>query len=477
MQKKYGLFTAICMVIGLVIGSGVFFKAQDILKLTQGNLSLGVFAWLLGGAVMLFCVLAFSVMAQKHEKVNGLIDYAEATVGPKYAYYLGWFSVTIYLPSMASVLAWVSARYTLVFITSVWPNFSLLGLSNGMPGVIAGPECMALAMFYMVMVYAINALSPKLAGKMQTSTTVIKFIPLVLMMVVGILVGVFGPEKQLPANFQVMGAATDAKSSVAAVLAGVCATAFAYEGWIVATSINAELRDAKKNLPRALLIGAGVCIATYVLYYLGVAGGTSVEALMEEGATVAFKNIFGGVFGNVLNLFVAISCLGTLNGLMMGTTRGMYALAARKEGPNPELFGQVDPKSNMATNSSVFGLCVIAFWGLYFYVSQIFGTFSAQEIMSGTPLAHVPFMFDSSEIPIITIYAMYLPIFFCWMAKEKDEPFVRRFLLPILAVIASLFVIYACVVSKKMTLVWYLIVYVLVMLVGGIFYRKNKKTN
>ena len=53
LHKKYGLATAICMVVGIVIGSGVFFKAQTILQKTEGNMSLGIMAWLIGGAIML----------------------------------------------------------------------------------------------------------------------------------------------------------------------------------------------------------------------------------------------------------------------------------------------------------------------------------------------------------------------------------------------------------------------------------------
>lgn len=81
LEKKYGLFTAICMVVGIVIGSGVFFKAQTVLTKTNGNMPLGILAWLIGGVIMLCCVLTFANMAQKYEKVNGIVDYAEAPWG------------------------------------------------------------------------------------------------------------------------------------------------------------------------------------------------------------------------------------------------------------------------------------------------------------------------------------------------------------------------------------------------------------
>ena len=79
LNKKYGLITATCMVIGIVIGSGIFFKAQTILKITNGNMPLGILAWIIGGLIMIICSYAFSILARKYTKVNGLVDYAEAT--------------------------------------------------------------------------------------------------------------------------------------------------------------------------------------------------------------------------------------------------------------------------------------------------------------------------------------------------------------------------------------------------------------
>lgn len=98
LEKRYGLITAIAMVIGIVIGSGVFFKAEKVLTATGGNLTLGILAWVIGGIIMISCAYTFAVMATKYQYVNGVVDYAEATLGKKYAYImLGglWHSFTI----------------------------------------------------------------------------------------------------------------------------------------------------------------------------------------------------------------------------------------------------------------------------------------------------------------------------------------------------------------------------------------------
>ncbi len=452
LKKKYGLPTAIAMVVGIVIGSGVFFKAEAILKQTGGDMSLGILAWIIGGLIMIACSCAFAIMATKYEYVNGIVDYADVTVGKKYGYYVGWFMATIYTPTLTGVLAWVSARYLCV----------LLGFD------IVGPECLVIAFFFLVANYALNALSPKLGGKFQVATTIIKLIPLVLMAVVGTIVG-------LVSGMTVQNLTSAAVTAVSGspLFGAIVATAFAYEGWIIATSINAELREAKKNLPKALLIGAAIVMAIYVLYYIGIAGAVDKTAMMESGqngAKTAFSTIFSSIGGTILFVIIICSCLGTLNGLMMGCTRGFYALAARNVGPRPDIFRQVDAQTNMPTNSAVAGVFLAAFWLLYFYGANLTASWFWR------------FSFDTSELPIVTIYASYIPMLIMFMRKEKELSATRRFVIPALALAGSIFMVIAAVwahglnVSKnlfEMPIFYYLIVFGVIMALG-IFFSKPK---
>ncbi len=446
LKEKYGLPVAIAMVIGIVIGSGVFFKAEKILNVTGGNQKLGILAWLIGGAIMVICAYTFAIMATRYSYVNGLVDYAEVTCGSKYAYLLGWFMTTIYYPTLTSVLAWVSARFTCV----------LLGWD------ITGGACLAIAAFFLCTSYAVNALSPLLAGKFQVTATVIKVIPLILMGIVGLIVGLL--NGLTVENFTTV--VDPSKSTGNALFTAVVATAFAYEGWIIATSINAELKDAKKNLPRALVIGTIAVIIIYILYYIGLTGGVTNEVMMQggqNGAKIAFETVFSKAGGTALFVFVIISCLGTLNGLMLGNVRGMYSLAVRNEGPRPDMFKQVDPVTNMPTNSSIFGLFLCGFWLLYFYGANL-----VEKAWFG------PFSFDTSELPIVTIYASYIPIFIAMMIKEKELGAFKRFIMPILAICSCLFMVYAACDSYKITVLYYLAVFVAFMIVGVFFIKKKE---
>lgn len=442
LDKKYGLLTAIAMVIGIVIGSGVFFKAEKVLTATGGNLLLGIIAWIIGGIIMIACAYTFAVMATKYEYVNGVVDYAEAAIGKTYGYYVGWFMAVIYYPTLTSVLAWVSARYTCV----------LFGFS------ITGGECMTIACLYLIGAFAMNSLSPVLAGKFQVSTTIIKLIPLLLMAVVGTIVGI--TSGMTVANFTIVVEKVDTFSGL---FTAVVATAFAYEGWIIATSINAELKDAKKNLPRALIGGTFAIMLVYILYYIGLAGAVSNETMMaggEAGAKLAFETVFSSIGGSLIFVFVIISCLGTLNGLMLGCTRGLYSIAVRGRGPKQDVFKQVDNITNMPTNSSVIGLLFCGIWLLFFYGANL--TDSWFGFLS----------FDSSELPIVAIYAMYIPIFIMMIKKETELGAFKRFVMPILSICGCIFMMIAACFAHRMAVVAYLIVFVVIMIIGAVFENK-----
>lgn len=447
LKKKYGLFTAVAMVVGIVIGSGVFFKAETVLKATGGNMPLGIAAWAIVGLIMIICSYSFAIMATKYEKVNGVVDYAEAAVGKKYGYYVGWFMAVIYQPTITSVLAWVSARYTCVLVG--WD--------------ITGGACMTIACFYLIVSFAINSLSPVIAGKFQVATTVIKLIPLLLMAVIGTIIGL--SNGMTAGNFSHV--VDSSVSTGGGLFASVVAVAFAYEGWIIATSINSEIKDSKKNLPKALMMGAFIVVAVYIFYYIGLAGVVTTETLMksgEAGAKRAFQNIFGSAGGALVFVFVIISCLGTLNGLMLGCSRGLYSLASRNAGPRPDIFKQVDSITDMPTNSSVFGLLLCGFWLLYFYGANL-----------TSPWFGV-FCFDTSELPIITLYAAYIPIFIMLMKKERDLNTFKRFIMPILSVIGCIFMVVAAYLAHGMSVVYYLIVFAVIMIIGSGFYEKNPKS-
>ena len=276
--------------------------------------------------------------------------------------------------------------------------------------------------------FLLNCISPVLAGRWQVSATIIKLVPLGLVALVGTITGLFSGQ-----TMQSFTASAQNVSEGGGLAVATLSTAFAYEGWIIATAINAELRDARRTLPRALVVGTIAIVIIYMLYYLGIAGALSNEQVIaagDEAPVRVFALIFGRLGGTLLTVFVIISCLGTLNGLIMGSARGMYAIASRGLGPKSDFFNRIDPRTNSTINSAVLGFVLSSLWMVVWY-----GNFNGW--WGG-------FM-DISELPIAFLYVIYIAIYAWVMREYTDLGPAPRFVAPGLAAAGSLYIIWGAV--------------------------------
>lgn len=433
MEKRYGLPTAISMVVGIVIGSGVFIKGGKVLSLTGGNMLQGIAVVGIVGLVCIICSLVFAELGSRYEKVNGVVDYAEVALGPNYAYYVGWFMNFIYTPALTAMLSFFSAMMFLQLF-----GISAIDFTNGQVNSTA----VGLGAGFLMISYGINALSPKLAGKLQVGMTVIKLIPLLLMGIIGTIAGLVNGTTLEALNYVNTPAYTPVDGS--GFFKAIVGFAFAFEGWILATSINSELKNAKRNLPFALIVGALVTIVIYALYIFAMSAVGDVEVIIstwpfgEALPRVAFSRVFGDVIGTIVYVFITVSCLGTLNGLTMASCRGMYAISARGLGPKPEFFGNIDAQNNFSIKSAIIGMMAGGFWYAWTVVMWMGGPGLFGSIHQCEWLAWEP-----DEIGIICLYLMYIPMMIGLMVKAKDLGFFKRFVLPGLGLLCCFFFAYA----------------------------------
>ena len=463
MEKRYGLPTAISMVIGIVIGSGVFIKGGKVLSLTGGNMLQGIAVVGIVGLICLICSLVFAELGSRYEKVNGVVDYAEVALGPSYAYYVGWFMATIYTPALCAMLAFFSAMMFLQLF-----GISAVDFANGQVNSVA----IGVGAGFLMLGYAINALSPKIAGKLQVGMTVIKLIPLVIMGVVGTIAGLVNGTTLEVLNYVNTPEFVAPEGGFFKAIVGF---AFAYEGWILATSINSELKDAKRNLPLALISGCLVTIVIYALYIFAMSSLGNVDTIIatwpfgETLPRLAFSNLFGNVVGTVVYVFITISCLGTMNGLIMAHCRSFYAIAARKMGPAPEFFGDVDKQNNFAIKASVLAMALGGFWYAWTVMVWMGGPGLFGAVHNIQWLAWEP-----DEIGIICLYLMYIPMMIGLMVKAKDLGFFRRFVLPGLGLCCCLLFCYAIWAGYgAQQCLGFLVFFVIVMLIGTFFKGKT----
>jgi len=444
LTRKYGFLTALCMVVGTVIGSGIFFRNEAIIAYSGGRIWIGIAAWLVGGFISLSATYVFGILATRHEHVGGLVDYGEAMVGKRYGYFFGWFMATMFYPSLTGILAWVSARFTVVLF-----GWDVDSFFSG--------QTYVLALFYLMAIYAVNVLSQKLSGKFQISTTFIKLIPLVLMGVVGTIAGL--ANGTTAANLQ-----SDYVGNITGnpFLAALVATVFAYLGWDSVLAINAEVKDSKRNLPKALVAGMLIIMAVYAMYFVGIFSAAPIQELADgAGVRGAFVGVFSEIGGTALFVFIVISCLGTLNGLIVGGQRAFYAIAVRGQGVKPEMFAQVDKATNVPNNSAAVFMVFVAVWMLLFAGNRA-GWYG-------------DFVLDVPGLVPIFFLLFLIPIYVMIIAKYKSLGVFNRFFAPAIAGAGGLFLLYAALITQG----WFRVVvfagiFAAFMLPAVLFYKRGQ---
>ena len=464
MEKRYGLGTALAMVIGTVIGSGVFIKGGKLLAKTGGDLKTGILAILCCGAICIICSLVFAELSSKYNKVSGLVDYAEVALGSKYAYYVGWFQTVIYTPSLCAILAFFSG----LFFCNLF-GIRTVDLANG----CFSAEMLGVGGGFLMIGYAVNILSPKLGGKLQISMTIIKLIPLLIMGVAGTIIGLTSGNSQAVLDFVNTPDFVPVENGFFSAVVGF---AFSFEGWILATTLNSEMKEPQKNLPKALVGGAFFVVVVYVLYIFSMSSLGSVQIILgtwplgQDLAKTAFTPIFGTAISKFFEACIIVSCLGTMNGLIMANCRSQYAVASRGMGLMADWFSDIDKQNNFPIKSALFGMIFSAFW----YAWDIVMYWNGPDFM-GTTHGNMFFGYEPDEVCIVNLYAMYIPMFIALMIKNKDFNFVKRIVLPVLGIGCCFFMVYCCWKGWGTTAcIGYLVMFVVVMLIGRIFMHPER---
>lgn len=456
-KKQYGIWTGIAMVVGIVIGSGVFLKAGGVLKLAGGNLKLSILAWFIGGLIMITSSFCFAVFATKVTKYNGVVDYVEVASNEKIGYSLAWMITSFYYPIVASIVALFAGSYF----------FKMIGLNIG----LTDWQNFLFAFGIITLVVIMNYLSPIIASRFQISATIVKLIPILLIAIGGLFASlIVGNDYGIINAFK-----NNAEGYELNFGEAVKKTAFAYEGWVCATAINAELKDSKKNLPKALVGGTIAILVFYIVYYVSLSAilGNEANIIQDEKAPiVAFQKMFGTIGGSIFTFFIMISCLGTVNGVTMGCCRGMYTMSCRGQGIAPEKFSKIGKNKNISFLSCIYGygciLLMLLVWYLAMHNVWIFGHLGSMD-----------------EIICAIIYAIYITMYIFIMKNFKEINVVKRFILPGLAIIGSLFFticgtgLYQLITTGKtnslIDFLVFLVLFIILMLPSLFFYHKDGK--
>ncbi|MFE3995233.1 amino acid permease [Streptomyces goshikiensis] len=308
--RRFGLPIATCLVMGNVIGGGIFLLPASVAPF--GTISLVAFGVLTAGAIAL--ALVFGRLAERHPQTGGPYVYARAAFGDFAGFLAAWsYWITAWVSNAALAVAAVG------YLTVLFPA----------AGAHKWSMCLAALAVQWLPALA-NLAGTRYVGAVQVIATVLKFAPLLLVAVGGLFF--FDPANLGPFR------ATD-QSAAGAVSAAAAILLFSYLGVESATVSAGEVRDPARNVGRATILGTVGAAVVYLLGTLSVFGLVAHEKLVSSTApfTDAVNAMFGGTWGGtVVACAAVISMLGALNGWTLLSAQTPYAAA--KDGLFPKAF-------------------------------------------------------------------------------------------------------------------------------------------
>jgi len=440
-ENHYGIFTAVSMIVGICIGSGIFFKADDILGATGGNVLLGILVFCIGAFSIIFGSITLTELASRTEKTGGVVAYFEEFISPKAASAFGWFQLFIYFPTIIVVVSWVSGIYTCM----------LLGIPNTLDMQVL------IGTVYLCFFFLLNYFSLKSGGYFQNIATIMKLIPLIGITIVGIFWREADPA--VPAALAVP--ITDVGWGWLAALAPM---AFSYDGWIIATSITHEVKNPKRTMPLALAIGPLLVLAIYLTYFTGLVSIVGPEYILATGdatITTVGTSLLGPRGGSIILSFVLVAILGVVNGVTLGILRLPQALAEKNMLPNSDTIKKIDSKSKLSPASATFAFAVSIFWMAAHYFTQKSG------ILAGG---------DISEIAIVFSYVSYV-ILYLKVIRMKNEGIITNpflgWIAPVFGIMGSAIILVGGIVSNPTYVPIFIVICLLVCFIGYKYYEKK----
>ncbi|MFL0250926.1 APC family permease [Clostridium neuense] len=342
LKKEINLPEAITMVVGVVIGSGIFFKASSVFN-NAGTPILGILAWAVGGMITIASALTIAEIAAAIPETGGIFVYLKKLYGEQWAFLFGWMQTIIYTPGVIAALS-------IVFATQATYFTYLSPMSQKI-----------LAIFIIFFITIINVISTKLGSKLQFIATVAKLIPIFVIIVFGLLYN--------KSNGFATATATSS-SSISVGLSGfgaaILGTLWAYDGWANVGNMAGELKNPRKDLPRSIITGLVIIIVVYILINIAIIKVMPITKVIasQKAASDAAVILLGSKGAALIAVGIMISILGALNGYLMTGVRVPFAMAQDKLFPFANFFGKLSDKFGTPINTLLFQAVLAALYVL-----------------------------------------------------------------------------------------------------------------
>lgn len=335
LKRELGLGMATALVIGNMIGSGVFLLPAALAGVALVSGSSSLLAWALTGAGAMLLAGVFATLGRAYPRTGGPYVYARRAFGEFIGFQTAWgYWIAAWVGNAAIATAFVG------YLTVFYPSLG----TNRLAAALVAIGAIWLLTF-------VNALGVRQGGIVQVATTVLKFVPLAL---IGI-IGLFFIHASHFTPFAPAGLGTG-NGMLGGITAAMALTLWAFIGLESATVPAEEVKDPERNIPRATIYGTLVTTLVYIMATVAVMGIIPLAALAQSNAPFAeaARTIFGGSWGKIVALVAMISTFGALNGWTLLTAR--VSLAAAEDGVFPKPFAKVQGERR----TPVIGLVIAA---------------------------------------------------------------------------------------------------------------------
>ncbi|MGH7751489.1 MAG: APC family permease, partial [Gemmatimonadales bacterium] len=332
--KAISRLDATAIVVGSMIGSGIFIVSAEILRQVQSP-GLLLVVWAVSGAVTLLGAITYGELAAMYPKAGGQYVYLRESISPLFGYLYGWTLFVVIQTGTIAAVAVAFARFTSVLFPGLSPDV-FLGGTIRFPQPI-GPIDVGLsaqrifAILSIVLLTWINVRGVRTATFIQTSLTVIKTAALAALILLGISIG--RNADAIAANFSAGFWPQDGLTlaTVPLIGAAMVGSLFSMDAWNNVGFASGELKNPEKDIPYAMAVGVLVVTTLYVLAnvsYLHVLPADAIaNAPQDRVGTAALQAMFGDPGLYIMAVAIMISTFGCNNGLILAGARVYYAMA------------------------------------------------------------------------------------------------------------------------------------------------------
>lgn len=329
-RRTLSLNTTIAIVVGGVIGSGIFMKPA-LMASQLGSPLLLLSVWVVAGCITLFGALSNAEVAAMFPETGGQYVFFKKMYGEAFAFLYGWAAFAVFNTGGNASIAYVCSQYINYFIAL--PRFSIVTeqsflLHIPMIGNIFPLENIGvklLTIFIVLVLSWINYYSVLYGGTLQRILTFLKAIAIVLL-IGGVL---FSGKGSMYNITTALPTRPHGMALVGAYMAAIAGAFWAYDGWNNITFVAGEVKDPQHNIPKSLFFGLFFCIVVYALinlayvYVLPITQLSTSPFVASDAATVTW----GAIGGSIIALMVIISTLGSTNANVLATARVTYSMA------------------------------------------------------------------------------------------------------------------------------------------------------